>query len=155
MRKNLAGSSALTYKQEMRHLFLLVSVATFSIFANADLPSLPPFPAAPSNPVNTETKPDPKCDEIVARLEAYTKDIYNHHQSVLSYLDQVGQTAGKWQKLLGPLEKQTVTVPEGYFISLQDNSAAIEQVTAFAYDNSAYFAAELDQIITALKTCQR
>src|SRR5688500_18075469 len=131
----------------MAHLILILLGSLNVVWADA-FPQLPAFPAGPANPIDNAAKPEPKCDEIVSRLEDYTQKVQAHNQGVVGFLGQVAGVGIKWQELLFPLEKTTTPIPENAFISLKDNSVAIEQVTFWATDNNAHFADELDKILT-------
>lgn len=133
---------------------ILVFMASAMAWAQPKVAPLPDFAEPPTNPVDTTPKADPACGEIVARLEAYNAAVRQNDQAVLAFLDQVSTTASDWHSLLEPLEGQTVVIPTGQFKSLKEYSSKIGQVTSWAYDNSAYFAEELDKIIVALRGCQ-
>lgn len=132
---------------------ILIFTFLISQWTQAELPQLPPFPAAPINKIVPEALPEPICSEVVGRLERHKKLAYEHGQSIVSFTFQVGETATQWQDKLLTLENTQILVPTGYFDDLSKLGISISDTSNLALENAAYLAGDLDQVVEALKKC--
>lgn len=144
------------FKKGLIIFLILMASQVFAVNLKlTEFPKLRNFPEAPPSPLSfDDTLPVPNCSEVMIRLKTYQKDILDNDQAQLSFIGDVANTAINWQTLLEPLEGQTATIPVGAFSPLKDYSEKINEVSTWAYDNSAYLAQELDKIIVGLENCK-
>lgn len=94
------------------------------------------------------------CAEITMHLDKYAKMVFEHSQSLNSFLDQISGKMNEWYAQLNPLEDSKAKIPVGAFSVLQDGSSQISDLSRMADDNASLLASEIANIISSLKTCK-
>jgi len=116
---------------------------------------LKPLNAIPKSNVlqfNCEQIEPVKCEDIVSRLDAYSKNVQEHEARLLAYLQDIQATASSWYDYLSCLEGKSGTVPGGYFTVVSTGASDIDSVNTLAAQNHNCMQRELAEIIKATQS---
>jgi hypothetical protein len=119
-----------------------------------EMQPLLPIPLARVPAFTCDSIPPVKCDEIAARLQAYSERVAQHEQTLLDYFSDIQMTASDWYQKLLPLEGQNTFIPAGFFLEISKGTDNMSAVNALAAQNHDCMKKELAEILKATQSCK-